>query len=172
MRGFLLVALAGTLLQANPAAAAWTRQHAFACRATRIHTDGFNPELVESLGGALANRSPYYGVDVICPWHDSSSLRRQDVIYLNVEAYLHNGDAQIVAKSCVTAWDNRFTFTACDTQATATGTYGHKSLALPHSFWWTSAFAADFGYVYVRLPQANGPVEGFMSAITGIFASN
>ncbi|WP_437937366.1 hypothetical protein [Sorangium sp. So ce341] len=122
-----------------------------------------------SIGNAIFNQSTTGAESVSCPVTDDDRFRKHDITTLNIHGYnggisVSGGSAEVEASTCVTFFGS--TGGSCSTSVNTTGN-GNYTLSPPLTFW-TSAHAADFGYIRVKLP----PKGSNPSSVRGYYTSN
>lgn len=152
---FLALALIASL--AMSAEAKWTRTHASAC-----YTAG-SAGIPSGAGNfSIYNTSTTQDMIVSCPVPDTDYFLKQNITTLNVHGFNANTITPTLVQACSARWS---TFGgSCGSVATASA-YAQYALQ-PGLAAWGSANAADFGYLWVRIPRYQ---SGGSSSLRGYY---
>ena len=155
---FLALALLASL--AMSAEAKWTRTHASAC-----YTAGSAGTPSGAGNWSIYNASATQDMIVSCPVSDTDYFLKQNITILNVHGFNANTITPTLAQACSATW---YTFGgSCGSVATASA-YGQYTLQ-PGLAAWGSANAADFGFLWMRIPRQQSTAS---SSLRGYYTSD
>jgi hypothetical protein len=153
LTAFVLAALAATGANAT---AKWTRTHAFDCK-----TLGGSPR---DTSWALYNDSTTSEMVALCAISDTDRFHKQNITTLNIHGWDGHDYLSTAAMACRSLWHT--TGGGCSPMVFSS--YGRQHFTLsPNTNQWTSSTAADFGYVWVRIPRKHS--NGGISSLRGIY---
>ena len=153
---FSLVAISGLAINAN---AKWTRTHATDCT-----TIGGT---VMDVNWAIHNDSSTQSMVILCAVSDTDRFLKENITTLNLHGYDDHTGVGAQAMACRSLWSA--TGGSCGSMAITSNPFLGNFTLSPSLSQWTSATRADFGYIFLRIPQKQG--TAYRSSFRGYYTS-